>query len=149
MLTSSLWSEGPPVAWTYNFHQIHHVIKDDGSFQPLFDFPDLNPNSDMASCDLINMSPIYLFFDKGLLARTLQAYRLQILHVQGRNFNYRLITLFILKPWSGFKSRCLHILKHQYLEHEIFCFAKLKSLRCYDETVLQGKPSGGCNLSNH
>ena len=111
-----------------NFHQIHHVIKDDGSFQSLFDFPDLNLNSAMASCDLINMSPFYLFFDKGVLARTLQAYRVQILHVQGRNFNYRLITLFILKPWSGFKSRCLHILKHQYLEHEIFCLAKLKSI---------------------
>ena len=128
MLTPSLWSEGPPIAWTYNFHQIHHVIKDDGSFQSLFDFPDLNLNSAMASCDLINMPPFYLFFDKGVLARTLQVYRLQILHVQGRNFNYRLITLFILKPWSGFKSRCLHILKHQYLEHEIFCLAKLKSI---------------------
>ena len=59
------------------------------------------PNSDMASCNLIKMSLIYFNFHKDLL-----------------KFN-KLTMLRILH------ARSLNFIKFQYLEHEIFCFAKI------------------------
>ena len=76
-----------------------------------------------------NVSNLFLL-SQGLTIRNLQVYRFTScrFHVLSLNLNYRLITTFILKPWSTFKNRCLHILRNQYLEHEIFCFAKVKSI---------------------
>ena len=58
----------------------------------------------MASCDLIKMSLIYFNFHKDLLEFN-KLTKLQILHAQSLNF-----------------------IKLQYLEHEIFCFAKIKPI---------------------
>ena len=63
-LTLSLWSKSPPIAWAYNFYQIHPVTKNDNSFQSRFCFPDLNPISHMASCNGIKMSPMYFYFTR-------------------------------------------------------------------------------------
>ena len=84
---------------------MHLVIKDDNSRQSLLGFPDLNlilnlHLTDMASCNLIKRSLIYSSFHKDLLIT-----KLQILHAQSPTF-----------------------IKFSCLEHEIFCFAKRKSI---------------------
>lgn len=71
VLTPSLWSKGPPIAWTCSFHQMHPLIKDN-SFQSQLGFRDLNRNSDLASFYSNKMSLIYFFFHKNLLVRNLQ-----------------------------------------------------------------------------
>ena len=63
-----------------NFHQMHPVIKDNNSFQSLLGFPNLNPNSDMASFNLIKLSPILFIFHKDCL----QISNMYILPVQNR-----------------------------------------------------------------
>ena len=78
------------------------------------------PNSDTSSCNLIKMSPNYFIFHKDL--------QVADSYVQSLNFNYILITAFILKPWSGFKSRCLNVLRNRCLEHEIFFLHKIESI---------------------
>ena len=134
VLTPSVWSESLRIAWTCNFHEIYHVIKDNNLFQSLLGFPGLNliPNLDLIVTwyHVLNQGVSNLLhFSKGLSNLkliSLQTYKLQLLHFQSLNLNYRLIVAFILKPWSEFKSRCLHLLRNRYLEHEIVCFAKIK-----------------------
>ena len=47
------------MTWRFtNFHQVHLMILENNLFQLLSSFPDLNRNSDIASCNLIKMSPI-------------------------------------------------------------------------------------------
>ena len=74
-------------------------------------------------------TPIYFFSHKELLVRNLQTCKFTScrFYFLSYNFNYRFITTFILKPWSPFKGGCRHVLRNQYFEHEIFCFAKGKS----------------------
>ena len=59
----------PPITMIWSstsFHQAHIVIIqfNFNFFQSLSSFPNLNPNSDMASCDLIKMSPIFFSYSR-------------------------------------------------------------------------------------
>ena len=68
--TPLLWSERPPISCTCNFYQMHSLIKDN-SFQSLLGFRDLIPNSDVVSCYMIKMFPVFFFFHKDLLVKNL------------------------------------------------------------------------------
>ena len=92
VLNLSIWSKSPPIAWAYNFYQIHPVTKNDNSFQSRFCFPDLNPISHMASCNGIKMSPMYFYFTR---AHYLKIHKFTYKFIDYRFYMSRVLVLII------------------------------------------------------
>ena len=92
------------------------MIIDNNLFQLLSSFLHLNSNSDMASCNLIKMSPILFIFQR---TDWLKIYKFTNLEDAHLHFDFRLTTTFILKLWSAldyFKMEFLGLLKKEHVK---------------------------------